>query len=239
MSHAAALVLDLDGTLYRGDAPLLAYAEAMADRAGPARGDALVAKARAFLADPLDFAPYRDPWAVMGAFGGEAGLSWPRRDDAFLDVRNAVIRGEIPIDRTQGLEAFIAGLDRRVRIAVLTNSEEESARRLLGFLGLASLAAHTHGVVGKPKGFAAAARRSLIGLSPAQAVSVGDNHTNDIEPARALGLGTLHVRWPGARGGLAEHTVARFEDGFEWLDRRLEAALRGWRPAAGEEEAWA
>lgn len=239
MSHAAALVLDLDGTLYRGDAPLLAYAEAMAVRAGSARGETLMAKARAFLADPLDFSPYRDPWATMGAFGGEAGLSWPRRDEAFLEVREAVMQGGIPIDRTPGLEAFIDGLDRRVRVVVLTNSDEESARRLLAFLGLGALAPYTHGVVGKPKGFAAAVRRSLGGVAPGHGVSVGDNHTNDIEPARALGLATLHVRWPGAYGGLADHTVARFEDGFEWLDGRLDAVLRGWRPAAGEEEAWA
>lgn len=242
MARAAALILDLDGTLYRGDAPLLAYADAMAAMALEPLGKVLAARARAFLADPAAFAPYRDPWATISAFGGDAELDWPRRDLAFVGVREAICRGEIPIERPAGLGAFLSGLDRRVRVAVLTNSDEDSARRLLRFMNLDGLAATTRGMVHKPNGFAAAARPVVAGLRAGQAISVGDNQTNDIEPARAMGLATVHVRAPGALHGAADHTVARLEEAFPWLDHRLTRILSGRPVAAGDEEedeAWA
>lgn len=240
MARAAALILDLDGTLYRGDAPLLAYADAMAAMAGPPLGDALSIRARAFLADPAAFAPYRDPWATISAFGGDAGLDWPRRDLAFVGVRQAICRGEIAIEVPSGLGAFLSGLDRRVRVAVLTNSDEASALHLLRFLGLGDLSRATRGMVHKPKGFAGAVRPFVTGLRAAQAVSVGDNQTNDIEPAKALGFATVHVRAPGALGGVADHTVAHLEEAFAWLDGHLANVLAARPLAAGdEEEAWA
>lgn len=240
MARAAALILDLDGTLYRGDAPLIAYADAMAEMAQPPLGEALSARVRAFVDDPVLFAPYRDPWATVSALGGEAGLDWPRRDLAFLRVREAICQGEVPIELPLGLHAFLAGLDRRVRVAVLTNSEEQSARRLLRFMDLGDLAHKAKGMVHKPKGFAAAVRPHVAGLGAAQVVSVGDNHTNDVEPAKALGFGAVHVRAPGADGGLADCSVPRLEEAFDWLEGRLLEAVTARPLAAGEEEeAWA
>ncbi len=231
----AALFLDLDGTMYRGDAPLRAYAQAMAARAGGRRGEALAAKAEAFLRDPRPFMPFRDAWAALSAFGGEAGLDWPTRDDAFVAVRDAIIRGEIPIERTPGLEEFVLGLDPRVRVAVLTNSEAESAVRLLLYLGLGRLCGHLKGEARKPSGFAAAVRDHLVGIGPERAVSVGDNLANDVLPARAMGMTTVHVRWPRAEGGQADLTVACLEEAFGFLHERLHAWLsESERPGTGE-----
>lgn len=230
MPVGAALFLDLDGTMYRGEAPLRAYAQAMAARAGGRRGQALAAKAEAFLREPRPFVPFRDVWAALSAFGGEAGLDWPRRDEAFLEVREAILAGEIPIELPPGLVAFVDALDPRVRVAVLTNSEGESAVRLLRFIGLGRLAGHLKGAVRKPSGFAAAVRDHLVGIGPERAVSVGDNQANDIVPARAMGMATVHVRWPRAESGQADLTVAAFEAAYDFIRERLAAALA--EPAA-------
>jgi FMN phosphatase YigB (HAD superfamily) len=240
VATAAALFLDLDGTLYRGPEPLRAYALAMAERAGGGRGQTLAAKAEAFLADPRPFVPFRDAWAAISAFGGEAGLDWPRRDEAFLDVRAAIIAGRVPIERTPGLPAFVRSLDGRVRVAVLTNSDGPSALDLLGYLELGALRAHLRAEANKPAGFAAAVRDHLRGIGAEKAVSVGDNQVNDIAPARALGMATVHVRWPEAEGGLADLSVTVLEDAFDALSCHLETALAGRRvEPATDAPAWA
>jgi FMN phosphatase YigB (HAD superfamily) len=221
----AALFLDLDGTMYRGDDALRAYAQAMAGRAGGRRGEALAAKAEAFVADPRPFAPFRDAWAAVSAFGGEAGLDWPMRDDAFLEVREAIMAGRVAIERTPGLTEFLAALDPRVRVMVLTNSDGPSAARLLDFLGLGALRPHLKAEAHKPSGFAAAVRDHLVGIGPTRAVSVGDNQANDIVPAHAMGMAAVHVRWPFAEGGRADLTVERLEEAFGFLEDRLRAFL--------------
>jgi FMN phosphatase YigB (HAD superfamily) len=228
-TQAAGLVLDLDGTLYRGDAPLWAYALAMAGMAEPQAGRRLVERARAFLADSRTLAPFRDPWAALSALGAEAGLDWPSRDRAFLAVRDRICRGELAVEVPAGVRELLRDLDPRVRVAVLTNSDEASARRLMAYLGLGRWAARVEGAVRKPAGFAPAALRQL-GAAAARAVSVGDNHANDVLPARAMGMRTVHVRLAGAEGGQADLTVDRLEEAVPWL-RRVLASL-----AAGEGE---
>jgi FMN phosphatase YigB (HAD superfamily) len=223
----AALFLDLDGTMYRGHTALRAYAQAMAARAGGRRGEALAAKAEAFLRDPRPFVPFRDSWAALSAFGGEAGLDWPRRDEAFLEVREAIMAGVIPVEPAPGLVEFLEGLDPRVRVAVLTNSDGPSAARLLEFLGLGALCAHLKGGARKPSGFGIAVRDHLVGIDPGRAVSVGDNHANDVVPARAMGMTTVHVRWPGAEGGQADLSVERLEQAFPFVKACLGACLEG------------
>lgn len=216
------LCLDLDGTMYRGEAPLRAYAEAMAAVAEPALGRRLLRRAESFLARPESEAPYRDLWAALSAIGGQAGLGWPERDVAFVAVRERILAGEVPIERVPGLPAFVDGLAPEVTAVVLSNSDDESGRRLLAYLGLRGLVPRMMGGAGKPRGFAPALRTLLGRRDYAGGVSVGDNYANDVLAARDLGLATLHVRAPGAEGGGADRTVARLEDGFDWVRDQLE-----------------
>lgn len=230
MRAVRAIVWDLDGTLYRGPAPLRAYAAALADHLDGSAAPRFARYANALVTSPGRTAPYYDLWNALTSASHEAGLPYEVANACFLDVRRRIIRGEFPVEVPAGVISLVAALARaRVPMAVVTNSDGASGRDLLESLGLKSLVRHIHADAMKPGGFVPATRALFPDLPSAQVLSVGDNYRNDIEPALTCGMVALHVRTPGARGGPATWTVPRLEEGIGWIAH--------WASAGGNGEA--
>lgn len=219
MRTACAIVWDLDGTLYRGKEPLDSYAGALAGCLPDASADTFRGYAEALLTRPQSVAPYRDLWNALTHASHELGLPYERANAAFLDVRRAILRGEIPIDVPAGTVSLVRDLDRlHVPMVVVTNSDGTTARALLRTMGFACLARRLRADAMKPDGFGPAVH-TLFGDFPQGAIlSVGDNYANDIAPALKAGMSAVHVTTPGAYTGPAHLTVSRLEDALAWIE---------------------
>lgn len=218
MRDRRAIVWDLDGTLYRGAQALAVYCEALAERLPAPRANELRRYGRVLATEPERVAPYRDVWNALTRAAHGLGLSYTEANAVFLDVRAAIVRGEISVEVPRGLPRLMAELRAAgVPMGVVTNSDGASARSLLRVLGFSDLARHVRGDAEKPAGFAPAVRHLFPNTSPADVLSVGDNYPNDVAPALEVGMQAVHVRSPGAISGPCTLTVGRLEEAVGWI----------------------
>jgi phosphoglycolate phosphatase len=113
-----------------------------------------------------------------------------------------------------------------LRFAVVTNKPAAATRQILGALGLADL---IEAVVGgdtlperKPHPAPVTAALRALGVAPAAAVMVGDNH-HDVAAGHAAGLKAVLVRYGYAHGAPETLGADRIVDAFADLPE----ALRG------------
>jgi len=228
MRDGRAIVWDLDGTLYRGEQALAAYREALAEHLPGPRGEELRRYGWVLAHEPERVAPYRDVWNAITRAAHGLGLSYAEANAVFLEVRAAIVRGEVPVEVPRGLPRLIADLAAAgVPMGVVTNSDGASARSLLRALGFAGLARHVRGDAEKPRGFVPAVRHLFPEVLPVDVLSVGDNYMNDVAPACEAGMQAVHVRTPGAAMGPCTLTVGRLEEALGWI--------RAWGLAEGAE----
>lgn len=214
------LVLDFDGTVCTGDAPVLLYGSLLNDgiRALPGHEDADILPAlRAYLEvqdraalrasrrDDLDDAI--DGYAAAQLLARREGLGPEGMEAAYQTSRQALARaGDVDTAPPPGLAELLASLPATVRRVLVTNAPEAGIAAQLEHLGLAEVIDEVVPSARKPAGMTAILHRLLadagIADSPQRLLSVGDIWVNDLEPAAAIGARTALIDRHGA--GLGE-----------------------------------
>lgn len=192
------VVFDLDGTLHAGG------------RDADPQGDA----ARVTGLRVRHLVGEEDPLAAFAVFDARVraarpSLSKPQALATWYGIGLAEMNRfrethERPELRTAPSDEVLEALDvfgARFRLVLATNNAPGLARRILAAAGIDTgrfLAVVAAEDVGAPKPDPAFFRHVVkaAGSSYDRTVSVGDGLVTDIEPARALGFATLHVRGP-------------------------------------------
>ena len=212
------LILDFDGTVCLGDAPVYEYAAAVVRRlpeneraAGQERLHDALAEYFAGARDP-DLAAAPDGYHAVAALGRELGVSDADRSAAYLESRTAVHAGEVPIFPPPGLRNLLETVREHVRVVLVTNAPEQGVESLLGILGLDGVIDDVHGDAGKPAGMGAILDTLLadagLTATPDRLLSVGDIWVNDLEPAAARGCVTALIDRHGITNGAPTHRAA-------------------------------
>lgn len=187
-----AVVFDLDGTLV-DSAPDIAVAinAAFAPLGAPAFP---VATVRGFVGGGAVVAVERAAKAAGLALDGEAKAAALGRFYAALEEASRHGQGLYP-----GARGLLDGLRaRRVRLALATNKAEPITHVALAALGIAGYFESVVGLVdgGPRKPDPAMLLKALapLGVSPADAVMIGDSHA-DVEAAKAAGMRVIAMSY--------------------------------------------
>lgn len=220
------LLLDFDGTVCIGDAPVHAYADAViagALDADPAAGAVLADEIRDRLGAFLDGAPdagdHLDGYAAVAALAA-GHVSANDLQAAYTASRRALAAGDISVAAPAGLADLLADLAPGVRRVLVTNAPEDGIRPTLAAIGLDGLIDGIITSVGKPAGWQRLLPGMLAHRSPAAVMAVGDIWGNDLRPPLEAGCCTALIDRFGHRAGPAHLTGRRFEE--------LYAGIRAW-----------
>jgi FMN phosphatase YigB (HAD superfamily) len=231
------LAVDLDGTLYRGDAPVRRYAALIADSLPPATAKSYLEAVERYLEcgpaaaagrdDTVEAAALReavDSWgAAIGlaarCYGVPAGVT----ESAFARCRAWMTGPDCDVELVEPLLRAVTDLRSQAVIFLVTNSGYVNLRPFLARLGIERRFDKIVAGTGKPDGLRRLLRRSLGAdrrERPWRAFSIGDHYRNDIEPAAEIGAGCGYIDRYGRRDGPATATAATAEG--------LLPALRAW-----------
>ncbi|WP_168205822.1 HAD family hydrolase [Geobacter sp. FeAm09] len=174
------IIFDLDGTLYVSD-PFAAtiqetaagYIAALKGISGHEAG-ALMAATRSRLAEVYDITPTLS--AVCTELGGSI-----RELHAIFEAR---LRPESYLVRDERVIALLERLARRFELALFTNNNRALAARITGYLGLDGFFRQTFAIddrwLAKPDDTLLDHVLGRLGLSPAEALFVGDRYDVDL-----------------------------------------------------------
>ena len=231
------LVVDLDGTMYRGDAPVRRYAGWIADSLVPAPARAYLEALERYLEsgpaaaadsdDTVEAAVLReafDPWgAALGLAIRCHGVPVDVTAAAFGRCRRWMTGPECDVELVEPLRQVLTDLRECATIFLVTNSGYGDLRPFLGRLGISGCFDKISAGTGKPDGLRRLLTRTLgpdRRDRPWRAFSVGDHYRNDITPATEIGAGGGYIDRYGRRDGPATATAATAEG--------LLPALRSW-----------
>lgn len=232
-SPRGVLVLDFDGTVCLGDAPVYEYAAAVIRRLPEADRPAAEERLRTALAgyfagdrDP-DLASAPDGYFAVAELARQLGVSDDDRNAAYLESRTAVHGGEVAIFAPPGLREVLDEVRGLVRVVLVTNAPGDGVESLLGILGLDGLVDAVHGDAGKPAGMGPIVDQLLadagIAGSPERLLSVGDIWRNDLAPAAERGCATALIDRYFAPDGAPTHRAATIVELYpailEWARR--------------------
>ncbi len=192
MTRPSALLFDLDGTLIDSSADLCASGNFL--RAGLGLPDLTQAMVATYIGDGVEA-------LVRRLLGPEHEAKLGEHVDAFK-----VHYREHCLDQTRlydGVDAALRSLHAHTpRLAIVTNKPERVSRRILAGLGVASLFGSVVGGDSAPKKKPAPEPLWLacqqLGVSPADAVMIGDSHV-DIQAGKAAGT----LTW-ALKGGIGD-----------------------------------
>ncbi|MFC0678020.1 HAD family hydrolase [Lysobacter korlensis] len=212
------LVLDFDGTVCLGDAPVYEYAAAVVRRlpeaerpAGEERLHSALAGFFTGVRNP-DLAEAPDGYYAVAALAAELGVSDADRNAAYLESRTAVHAGEVPIFAPPGLRDVLDEARRHARVVLVTNAPERGVESLLGILGLGEVFDTVRGDAGKPAGMGpildALLEDAALRATPDRLLSVGDIWANDLAPAAERGCSTALIDRYGLGDGEPTHVAA-------------------------------
>jgi FMN phosphatase YigB (HAD superfamily) len=177
------VVLDFDGTVAVGDAPVLAYFR------GVAGGEADRA-----LADWVRTGEgYRDGYALVADWAAAHDVTEAARSAAYAAGRAALHDGSISVVAPEGLADLLRRRPADVRCVLVTNAPVDGLDPVLARLELEGLLDDVIGDAGKPGGMPAILHRLLAGAPADRLLSVGDVWPNDLEPAAGIGAATAFV----------------------------------------------
>ncbi|GAA0425424.1 hypothetical protein GCM10009543_20750 [Leifsonia naganoensis] len=207
------LVLDFDGTVCVGDAPVWAYAEAVIagildrdDIAGRELDAGLRARLGAFLDGEPGSPAYADGYAAVAELAaGHADEELLQR--AYQRSRRELAGGRLDVSAPEGLADFLEGLAGTAERVLVTNAPLDGVTETLEALGLAGSIDRVHAEARKPAGWADLLPRLLDGRDPRTLLSVGDIWGNDLAEPLAAGCATALIDRFGHRAGPA-HLVA-------------------------------
>jgi FMN phosphatase YigB (HAD superfamily) len=230
-----ALLVDLDGTLYRGDGPVLAYARRIAgDLPDPA---AFLSGVDGYLGGTPGpaLASAVDGWEAVQRLAGTLGAGRAVLDAAFLASRQALVAPECAIEVPSGLLAALRDVRRTAYVALATNSPADWLAELLARLGAGDafddVASSAHKPIGMPGILLGLAGRIGVTDQPWRLCSVGDHWANDIAPARTFGAVTAYIDRFGRHDGPAD-VVAPDVEGVLPTILRWAADPDAFRPTA-------
>jgi FMN phosphatase YigB (HAD superfamily) len=210
-----ALLLDLDGTFYRGDGPVLAYARTVA-------GSLSIADATAFTSTMVDHlapgtAATTEPALLAATDGWEAvqrlaidrfGVARATLDAAFLASRQALAGPDCAVEVPPGLLDALRDLRPSTYLVLATNSPADWLGELLARLGAGDVfddvVPGARKPIGMPGILLGIAGRIGVTDEPWRVFGVGDHWHNDIAPARAFGAITGYVDRFGRNDGPAD-----------------------------------
>jgi len=223
MTPSAVLVFDLDGTLYRGVAACLHYAQGIAETLEPGERAAYLESVERFLraGEGIDAA---DGWeAAVLLAGGERGASRAYAEP-FARTRAFMLTDACELEVPAGLVELLERTAGRARRVLVSNTPSFGVMPLLQRLDLLGSLDEIVCDAAKPHRFAERLRAfaDVAGLPYRSVLSIGDHFVNDIEPALAAGCSTAYVNPFGVGPrGRAELEAARLEDLLgpidEWL----------------------
>jgi FMN phosphatase YigB (HAD superfamily) len=218
-----ALLVDLDGTLYRGDGPVRTYAQRVADGLPEADGARYLSTVRNYLAHGV--AGVTEPELLAATDGWEAvqrlaieryGVGQATLAEAFLASRRALALPECAVEVPLGFLDALRSLRANTYVVLATNSPEDGLAELLARLGAADVFDDIVFDARKPIGMPGIlfSLAGVIGMTdaPWRIFSVGDHWHNDIAPARVFGAITGYIDRFGRADGPAD-VVARDLEG--------------------------
>ncbi len=219
------IIFDLDGTLYRGDAPYWYYAEQVSRFLPSEVGQAYLKRVKDHLTgkQPVEAS---DNWEavvrLMEPFGET--LDPDQWQDAFMATRRYMLSGQCPLELPFGLKPFLHDLKGQVILAVASNSPDEAAWPLLEQLGLTELFDVIKTAAGKPEGLVTLVSEiTHDDYAPDQIFSIGDHYNNDIVPGIQHGWITGHISPRRIFPGPATYQVTALEELYSpiqtWVQR--------------------
>ncbi len=217
-----ALLLDLDGTLYRGDGPVRAYADGVAATLSEADAKNFLSTVDEYLRDGVG--EHTEPELLAATDGWEAvqrlatlrfEVGRAELDKAFLASRAALARPELGVEVPGGLLDALVALRSSTRIVLATNSPQLGLAALLSRLGADDKFDEIIDGAAKPVGL----HRILVGIAedidareaPWRIFSIGDHWHNDIAPARDFGAVTGYIDRFGRADGEADAIAPKVE----------------------------
>lgn len=229
MTHRACVVLDFDGTICTGDAPVWAYADrAFASMPEDAAADAR-SRLTAFLDGRLAGARFGDGYAAVASFAA-AWASPAVLREAYEDSRRSLERGEIEIAPPEGLHDFLGELGEFADRVLVTNAST-GVPTFLRRLGVDDVIDATYLGADKPAGFRVLLPRLCEGRAPADLLSVGDFYDNDLAPMRRAGCATAFIDRFGTHAGPSDFSAPDFPQLYgpvmAWARGRDDAADGG------------
>jgi FMN phosphatase YigB (HAD superfamily) len=234
---APLLIVDFDGTVCRGDAPVRFYAARIADALPPAAAREFLAATERYLsrgpasaaaaADTVQAAALRealDSWGAVLALAARCyDVPGPVIAEAFAQCRAAMIDPACEVGLVGPLMETLADLRRDVDVVLVTNSPRDSMLPLLDRLGITAAFDDIVAGAAKPDGLRRLLQRRLgpdLRARPWRLCSVGDHYRNDIEPAAEIGAAAAYIDRFGRADGPATARARRVED--------LLPVLRAW-----------
>jgi FMN phosphatase YigB (HAD superfamily) len=234
---APLLIVDFDGTVVRGDAPVRYYAARIADTLRPADARDFLAATERYLsagpaaaaaaADTVEAAALReslDSWgAVLSLAARRYDVPGPVIAEAFARCREAMIDRACDVELVGPLMDTLADLRGDVAIVLVTNSPRDSMLPLLDRLGITAAFDDIVAGAAKPDGLRRLLQHRLgpdLRTRPWRACSIGDHYRNDIEPAVEIGAAAAYIDRFGRADGPATARARRAED--------LLPVLRAW-----------
>lgn len=189
------LVVDLDGTLYTGDAPIRRYAAEVARASGATELPELVAE---YLGGGAGTVGAEDGWQAVQALAVHRfGVDEAVLNDAFLRTRWGLADGSVPVRVPDGFVELLAELRGRVWLVLATNSPRDGLVELLSRLRVVGVFDEVVFSTRKPEGLRSLLVRLLgaagLTVEPWRAFSLGDHWRNDIEPAYSMGAATGYI----------------------------------------------
>ena len=221
--HATqALLVDLDGTLYRGDGPVRAYADGVARSLSESDAEKFLSIVEEYLAHGVgehteqELLAATDGWeAVQRLATLRFDVGRTELDDAFLASRAALAGPELDVEVPGGFLDTLAELRPSTRIVLATNSPQLGLAALLTRIGAAGAFDEIINSAAKPVGLPRilAHLAEEIGArdAPWRIFSLGDHWHNDIAPAREFGAATGYIDRFGRADGPADAIAATVE----------------------------
>jgi FMN phosphatase YigB (HAD superfamily) len=239
------LVVDFDGTVYRGDEPVRYYARHIAQTLPPEAAEPYLATVERYITggvaaacdstDTVEAAALResvDPWGAAVHVAARCfGVPPDATELAFAKCRAWMTTPECEIEVVWPLLETLAELRSAARILLVTNSQEAGLRALLERIGVDGYFDEVVAGAGKPDGLRRLLIRELdtdLRERPWRLFSLGDHYRNDIEPAAEIGAAAGYIDRFDRRDGPATARGRQAED--------LLPALHAWvadPPASG------
>jgi len=211
------LVLDFDGTVCTGDAPVWAYADevtaALRGRGLETAADTVRDGLRAFLDGAPDAPAWADGYEAVAELAVAADpAAAPLLEDAYRRSRSALADGRLAVTAPEGLAAHLAEIGEHADRVLVTNAPLAGVLETLAVLGLTEVVDAVHAEARKPGGWDLLLPRLLEGRRPGDLLSVGDIWANDLAAPRAAGCRTALIDRFGHAAGPADLVARSFPE---------------------------
>lgn len=229
------VLLDFDGTAYRGDLAVQAYARRVAELLPPAAGVSVIGAMRAFLESkpkPAGLPPRveavfdraEDGFELVHALADAAGVPTEIRRSAYRGSRADLALTAFAVDEQPGLAAWLH--EANAEVWLVTIGPDTAVREVLGAVGIADLVTEIHPGTAKPEGMRPLVQRAVELAGPERVVAIGDRWA-DVSAAHDA----------GARSALIDRFDRRLGTPT-WRARTLEELLpdlRSWSATTTED----